>query len=269
MLKWLVVAFSICESVWAFLPPVPAMVSELCSGRRPRRGTEVVFRHTLGEVTLEERLVSAGGKVQSVFTQGEGVVVAALEGTNYVVGGERSPAGTRVPIRYLLTASSEDLLNLLIKEGFIDRDQLSMYKPGFDPVGDPSTWDLANNYIRQPGVFMRLLDGTPAVVVSSVEAKAVYFDESFKSLRRLEWKQEEGMVAWNFLESIAYGKEGNFPRTWRLERDGVELVRSELVSIGVATDRAVSDIQSSGGNTRDSDPSGAVVALVRQLLAFR
>ncbi len=208
----------ISQVSFAFIPPVPWLVREAFEGRKPRKATEIVFKHVLNGSEVEERVLVVGSRYYFLWRSPTGLLGGSLDKQNYNLGSSTAiPGRTSVPLKYYGSTNSEDFLTQLVNEGFVQRDQLPMYKTGFTGEGDPAQWNLKENYQKNPGIFLfPLANGVAIKIVGndSVDnGKSVYLDNSSKALRRLEWK-DGGTVAWNFDESRSrWGARGRFRAT--------------------------------------------------------
>ena len=255
----------------AFIPPVPAVVKEIFYGRKPKRATEIVLRHVIeakpGEVIeVEERIMTERGRARFRWRIGGQPVGGQLERDGYLVeGGSKIETRSRLFLKYLLTASDTDFLNALQEEGFVRRDQLQQFKPGYSPDGDPNLWDVRGAYLRHADIYLHRVRQSVGIAVEGDAKRIVYFDQGLHGVRRLEWR-DGTPVAWDFDGFHTPGKEGGFyPRHLYFSVNGEEKIRSELVAIRGASDRQVAEFTASpkGG------PSGSAEAALQFLLSYR
>lgn len=275
----IVLASLCCVVSHAFLPPVPALVRDAFDGRKPRRASEVVLRHHVevrpGEtVEIEERIALAGSKPLFLFkAMGQGQpLFGTWERRQYQVEDKAYGARSGAFLKYFLGTSPDDFLNALVAEGYVRRDQLAQFKAGWVPEGDPNTWDVRGNYLRHPDIFLsRLKHGTAVAVIGSDDGgnrRAVYFDPAGKGIRRLEWKEGGGQLAWEFDGFHQVAKEGMYPRFLYYEVNGDEKIRSELLAVRVLSDRGASEFSAAQRRPRGSVPSNVDAAL-QLLLGLR
>lgn len=268
-------------SLHAFIPPVTSLVRQIYETRKVTgRGFEITLRHQIsgGEnsVGIEERMIRDGGKFFFVWKmEGNGEsVTGRLARSGYTVGESRSlSSASQVFVKYLLSSYPEELQNQLLAEQFIRQDQLFMFKPNYQPTGDPNQWDTAGNYLRHPDVFFSRLPsaGVAIAVVGSRDggrSRAVFFDEKLRGLARLEWQDGGRTSAWSFHDFFVSGKDGIFPKRMQFEGPGVG-ISSEVVAIRSLSDKQLTDIRNQmrrSGNPRLSSQMEASLGL---LLSYR
>jgi len=256
----------------AFIPPVPWIVREAYEGRKPRRATEVVLYHRIDGTQFEERILVQAGRYQFLWRVGNNPVAGTWDRQGYGLGQEIISGRTSIPLKYLTGNSPEELLSSLVAEGFVSREQLSTYTPGFTGDGDPATWDLTTNYLRHPGIYFQpLQSGIGIAIVGGEEAggaKTVVFDATSKGMRRLEWRLGN-VAAWDFDALGTVGKEGLYPRRMKLDLAGVELINSDLVTVRAPTDAQIREFQAAFRKAKSEDPSSSSLSLLRQLLSNR
>lgn len=263
----------------AFIPPPYQMVREVLEGRKA--GTsELWIRHRFelqqGEIfELEEQWVGDTQKGVGLWKLPAGAFIGGvvLEKKNYVwSGGERrTPLKSLLPLKYLLASSPEDLLGSMVGEHFLTREQLQQYKPGFNPSGDPQTWDVKSNYFKQDGLSLRRAKGVPSYFVTSAEEGApqrgIYFDKELAGIRRIEWKEGKDTVAWNFDFFSKLQSSGTFPKRMSFEKNGVEVIVSELLVHRPAKEKQSVDLRQT--IKAMSTPSGHYEEGLRLLLSYR
>lgn len=257
---------------WPFIPPVPQMIRDVFEGRKPSPAFEMVLRHRIeirpGEtLDLEEQYIGDVNRGSLVWRVPGGGVIggAAFDRKNYVLGGDRRVAiHTFLTRKYLLSSSSEDFLNSLLAERFVTREQLQQYKPEFNPSGDPQNWDVKSNVLQHDGVFLKRVKGVPAYCVTG-GAKSVYFDKGLAGIRRLEWKEGTETLAWNFDSFSKLQSGGEFPRRMSFERNGSEIIVSELVLHRPAKEKQISDLRQVGRGAITGNNEEAL----RLLLGYR
>lgn len=231
------VLIAIATVARGFLPPVPSILKEIFESRKPFPAVEVVLRHRIvdragGATEIDERLVREGSRTYCLWRVAGQSYGAIAERQSYVLSHEKSIPTKSVLYRaYLLSHSAESFQNLLIAEGFLRPDQLYQFKPGFNPEGDPRTWEIKENYLRHDDIFLRRLpQGVGIAVVGSDNGavkKTIIFDPSLRGIFRWEWNEGGQIVAWKVLE-FTKTKSGDFPRKMTLEVSGVDVVTTEV-----------------------------------------
>jgi len=267
---------------FAFIPPVPQIIKEIFDLRKPSIANEAIFRHRIaagnGEsIELEERMVAEGNRLYFLWrVQGQPQPVAAYwENQSYVVAqGKAFPARSAAWVKYLLTNSGDGFRDTLVAEQFIRRDQLSQFKPGFTPTGDPHTWELRTNYLIHDDIFLSRLPAGIAIAVNGLQnetsRKSVYFDKSLRGVYRLEWVENAQTYAWNFERLAKNAYFGYYPSRLSFEAQGVEAVSSELVSFHPLKDKPLFEFKSLWKQAQRAPVANPVAdAALRVLLSYR
>lgn len=265
---------------WSFLPPVSQMVRDVFEGRKSAPASEMIVRHHIevrsGEaVDIEEQYIGDSQHGTFVLRGNGGTLVGGgvFDKRAYSLNGDRKFASkTNVWRKYLFSASSEDFLNSLLGERFLSKEALQQYKAGFNPVGEPQGWDVKNNVLHHDGIYLRRARGNPSYYVSSPaddgkENKGIFFDKGLAGVRRVEWKEAGELWGWNFDGFSKFQSPGTFPRRLSLDRNGNDVVSSEVFVHRPAKDRQIQDMR----NQARGAPalSGNYEEAVRILLSYR
>lgn len=240
----------------AFVPPVAALIRDSLESRKSQPFSELVFRHRIearpGEfVEVEEQWIGNFQSAALLFKVPGGNILGAAQydRRNYVfsTGAKVTSVSSLLP-KYLLTSSSEDLLGSLLAEKFVKRDHLNQFKPGFEPKGDPQTWEVKEFYIQHEGAALRRVGSEPAYAFTGAgnedpNHQSVYFRKEAGGIRRFEWKRGAEMAAWNMDGFTRFQTAGIFPKQFQFERNGQVLVTSELLVHRPAKDKQVADLK--------------------------
>jgi hypothetical protein len=233
---------SICFALktLAFVPPLTAVFKANFDGRKPGP-TETVFRHQIqlksGEsLAVEERLAEIGGKIYVIFrSPSYGDVGGTLSKGFYSFSGDKKfPSRSRAFLSFYTASNGDQFREVLIDERMVKRDQFSQYKSSFTPQGDPANWDLKENYVIHSDVYFSKTPQGPAIIaIGSEEGKtrrAVFFDKGTLLLSRLEWRETNQEIAWNFRGSKKVSGDGLFPDEMTFSVDNRLIVQSNLIS---------------------------------------
>lgn len=237
-------------SAHAYIYSIPSILTEIFDGRKPQP-VEVELRHRVGakgrsQQLLREKIYFGDGRVY-VLWEAEGgrggAVRAVVTQKGYEIAGDRAlPRTSRLFLEYLLQPNPEEFQKQLLAEQFVRRDQLIEFKPGFSPRGHPRTWKLRDYYLRHPDIFLtRLPDGVAILVVGmdeGLDKRLLYFDKGYRGISRLEWREEGRVTSWSFDQFRKIPGSGWYPRRLSLDKGGVELVSSELISVKPITPAA-------------------------------
>jgi hypothetical protein len=256
----------------AFVPPVNVVLNQMFDGRKAAPGIEVVFRHRVraGEdiVDLDEKLLGTRSRTYAVWKLPDGrSVFATLEKGNYAfTGGQKFTSRSSLFNRSFLSSTAEDFREALIQEGFIRRDQLAQYKPNYNPTGDPSTWNIRENYLIHPDVFLSRFNDTVAFAVMGTnegnKRRIVHFDRALLGVRRFEWNDANETVAWTF-DQFSGGKgSASFPKRLIFHRGDTEIVASEVVSFRLLKEKQLADLIRSMRGASNGSPDEAVSTLL-------
>ncbi len=254
----------ICSNAWAYLPTLPNMLKEILEGRNDKP-SYLQLRHRVrisGEqfTEIDEQIFHERGKTLFAWKTGGKSFSGLRTREGYALDSDqRFASRSSVFLKYLLSGSSEELLNLLIAEGFVRQAQIQSWKAGFAFEGDPSTWNLKENFLIQPDIFLSRLttDVAIAVVGSRTEnsSRMVYFDDELHGLRRLEWREGPKIMAWNFQHFTQMKNLGHFPKLMSFEVDGQILVDTSLVSVLTPASRKPPSFTRSNNSPGGNDES--------------
>lgn len=232
-------AMTVGGTAWGFIPSLSNMVKEVLEARSAR-AAYIQIRHRVRQgdqfQEVDEQIFQEKGRTQFAW-KSRGQSYSGQRGREgYALEGDkRIVSKSSAFLRYFLAVSSEELLGTLVNEGFVRQAQTQGYKPGFQMEGDPSTWNLKENFIIQPDVFLARLPSDVAIVVvgSNNEdgSRLVYFDDDLRGIRRFEWRDGGKVHAWNFTHFTDYKNLGRHPKLMSFEIDGAVQVESSLVSI--------------------------------------
>lgn len=256
------------STCFAFIPPVTTLVNDLFDGRKSNQ-FEISLEHTLIEEDnsnwpAEERIVYSHGKILDYWKLPNGVNAAAVwKNQIYEFSKDNKiTSQTAVVLKYLLGRSGDEFLSLLVRENFVRSDQLNQYKQGFDPSGDPQTWDVKENYLRHSDIFLGRVGNTITfAVVGAADGqnqKSIHFDKSAKGIDRIEWKTGAQVVAWNFSNFNFYKAGGNYPTQMAFEVNGVPKITSRLLNwrgLNAKTFREFQSLWSSAAKVSQLDTS--------------
>jgi len=268
-----------CALGHAFLPPVNEMLRGVTEGRK-NVPVELVVKHRIavrgsGTIELEERIFDENRKTLFIWSGGAfGTGVGGtLENTTYRTQGQEFPTKSVALIRYLTASGAEELRDGLIAERMIRRDQLAQFKPGFSPEGDPQTWNVKENYLIHPDIFLRRLEnGIAIAVVGSEEGderRTVLFDKGLKGIRKLEWKEAEGIQSWNCEGFTPFGAAGNYPRRLFFENNGSEVIQSDILAVRVLNAKSAGDFKNSYRQAEKASLSNNGEGILKLLLSYR
>lgn len=227
--------------VWGFIPPLPSILKDTFEGRKPSAATEAVLQHRIhlksGDVVeLEERIFAEKGKMHSSF-RGPTLTqpfVLTLDRRSYFVGKEkRLSSRSLIWSKELFATSADEVANVLLSEQFVRREQFTQYRPGFSPSGDPQMWEVKENYIQHDDIFLNRVRGGIGYAILGLNEgssrRTVVLDKELKGIRRIEWKEGEETVGWNFDHFARFLSPGWYPKRLSFERNGTEAIVSELI----------------------------------------
>lgn len=249
------------NTAFGFIPPLTSMVKEAFGERRAQIGVEAHLKHRVvvaanQTIEIEERIVRDSSGTYFLWRIPGNAPIAALhEKQGYALSKERVfPARSTVFWRYLVDSSEESVRDALLAERFVRRDQFYQYKPGFNPTGDPSTWNIKENYVRHDDIYRERIAGVPAIVVKGYQegntSRAVYFEDKlredkFRGMARLEWKDGDIVATWTFSGfSKSIWDKGLLPKHASLDVNGANAISTDIVSVRTLKDRALFDAKS-------------------------
>lgn len=265
----------------AFIPPVSRIVSDSVEGKKITKPVELVMHHRVdmkqGQITdLEERLVWDHGKV-TLFFKVPGVsqpIEVSVDSRGYNLDyGKTWSRRSRVFYKAFFAGSPDELMEPLLSDEFIRRDQLMQYKPGFQPAGDPKDWDLREGYLRHDDVYLHRVGKSVAIAVAGANdpthRRIVYFDRDHKSVRRLEWGDGNDVVAWNFESFLKSPPLGAAARHLTFEVNGEERINTDIVQVRQLSDKQLADLKRMPHLARGATPPSSVEEVLGLLLSYR
>jgi hypothetical protein len=268
-------------AAFAYLPPVSELLSEVFSGRKSSEGIELQFRHVVqvreGEsVEVVEIFTGnrSGGVIQWQIA-GQPSAYSDWNQKEYLFRNNKSiPSRTNAFIDVFLAGSGSEYLDRLLRERFIRRDQLLIFKPGYSPTGDPKTWETKASYLHHDDVYLQRIGSEFAVAISGMsegeQKRAVYITKSSKSLARIEWGVGSENASWDFSQSAVYPGLGRLPRIMNLVLNGVTRVSSTLASAKPVRRDAIATVRASSRQPSSSaPPSPSLEEAVRLIVRYR
>jgi hypothetical protein len=265
--------------VGAFVPPLSAILKANFDGRKGLP-VETVFRHQIisrtGEsITVEERLSEVGGKIYLIFRSSSfGDVGATWSKGVYQFSSDKKVVGRSKAFNLFFTMHKpESYREVLIGEQFLRRDFFSQYKSPFVPQGDPSTWDLKENYVIHPELKFSRTPSGPAITAVGFEEsgvrKSVSFGKDTLVLSRLEWKEGSQITSWNFQGVKKLKGDGSFPLELFLNVDNKEVITSTLVSRQYLTDSGAKQWMTKFNSASRSSLTSTLEEGLKVLLEYR
>ncbi len=270
MMRLLFIVYVFSVTSYAFMPSVPNMVKEVLEGRNTRP-TYIGLRHRVRTGSnefneVEEQIFQDRGRTQFVWRTRGQVFTGSRTKDGYALDADhRISSHSSAFLRYLLSSSADELLTTLAAEGFIRPSQMQTYKAGFVMENDPATWNLKENFLIQPDVFLVRLPTDVAIAVHGQgDDRVLYIENEYRGIRRLEWKEGEKLVAWNFQQFAGQKNLGSYPKLLSLEVDGQVQVESSLVAVHTADSKKQPKPVRSNASIGGSDES-----LLAVLLSYR
>lgn len=265
----------------AFIPPVSRLIADAVENKKAAKAIELVMRHRVqtnqGQpVEVEERLLWDRGRVQ-LFFKVPGVaqfIAVGVDSRGYSLDyGKTWSRRSRVFYNAFFADSADELLEPLLSDEFIRRDQLVQYKPGFQPTGDPKDWELKEGYLRHDDIYLHRLGRTVAIAVAGAtdaqHRRVVYFDRDRKSVRRFEWTDGADTVAWNYESFLKSPPIGQTARHLTFEVNGSERIQTDVLQVLSPSDRQVSDLKRLPHLSRGATPPAQVEEVLGLLLSYR
>jgi len=250
----------IATSVFSFIPPIPTILEEMFAGRERFSALTISYRlqEDGSEVEFEEQFVRREDKLWvSQFRFAGKTVVALRNRDGYRFAQEKISSRSAVVPIYLL-GSAEELLQALLAERFMRRDQLVQFRAPYDPQGDPRTWPVRENFVLHPDIsFQRSGSGVAAVVkgVAQEGERELHFDPKRRGLMKVVWRGPK-TVSWSF-ESFEE-KAGLYPSSLSFS-DGQQIVHGRIIQVRPLKTREVSAFKGMA-------PSGEIPSSLRDLL---
>ena len=274
----LLLFFGLASAASAYIPPVRGLVESVFDRRKPQPGIEVSFQHRVqlpGGKTVQvgERILRNGNRVQFLWTvSGYPKVIGGYrKGGRYVMNAETTfPSRTVVFLQYFLYDNPSTLLNSLVKEQFVSRNQLADFEPAYQPKGDPHLWKTKELYKRHPNIFLtRTPSGISIAVVGTNESslkKAVYFQRQGNGIERLEWVEGNNKAAWDFGNfSKKLDAPGWYPKRMTFEYEGADRVFSTVSAVNRINNKEVASFEAA---FRNSQRAGTLPAEVQEALSL-
>lgn len=268
---------SLSVESWAYIPPIRDLVENIFDKRRPEPAVVLQLDHRIQlpsgkQISISEEILRNGSRVLCLWkVSGYGSVIGGKrEKQRYLAGGIAVPTRSQVFLRYFLYDTPSTLLGALVNERFVDKSQLQVYRPGYEIKGDPALWKTSENYIRHPGISLERLDRGIAIAVVGLNdsnlRKVVYFDKGFRGIERLEWREGQNLVAFNFASfSQKQGIRGWFPTRMSLAMNGTDRVVTTVRGIARANNKKIASFE---GDLAKAQKSGELPAEVSESLAL-
>jgi len=282
--KTLVLLLGVAIQSYGFFPPLGQIVKEVFGERRGPIGVEAHFKHRVmvqsnEVVEIDERVIRDSSGIYFLWRipalQAQ-PIAAIHEKQAYWISKERSfPTRSTVLWKYFTAESDDSIRDALLVERFIRRDHFYQYKPGFTPQGDPSTWNVKENYFRHDDIFLFRLPQGVSIAVNGYQegntARSVFFDQNLKGMTRLEWKDGDTVAAWNFEGFMKSVWEKAFiPKRANLEINRTVLVTSETVSLRALKDRTLFEAKSNWkAASKNITISSNAEAALKLLVSYR
>jgi hypothetical protein len=277
------VLFCVAPSSHAFIYPVTEVIRDVFNNRKPVSGLLIRIRHDVelkpGEVlSIDETILHEGNNTwfrwQLPPTSGgaSAAMVARAAGNKYTfASGGELPLVSQTWLRYVSGGTGQDFMDTAMREGFIRREQLLQFAPGYKPEGDPKAWDPNQYYLRHPDIYLHSIDGQPAISVVGTHDndrwRAVFFDLRRNGVRRLEWRNGSEGISWTFNKFTSAGNLGRFAREFNLNVNGDIRIQSRVSSvqaIGVRdVPREKRDLQAATGSNGLSTLEAGLKVLLR------
>jgi len=244
-LVWIILLWGTTAS--AYIPSVPAILKHgIFDGRRALTAAEIVFRHRIVVeasqlINIEERIVGRPENLYITWREiGGQLTKGRYSGKKYTISrlGKKTTK-SRLFLYLFLGHKWESFRDFLISESFIRRDQLLEFKPGFVLEGDPKGWNMKENRMFHPDIFLDRQNRKISIAVigrkNGGSKRAVYFSRDLKGVTRFEWVDSGSSVTWNFdnfrrFRFKKYQFKSYFPRNSSMEVNGTTIIQSELIS---------------------------------------
>ncbi len=277
-------AFLICLFYFqasAFIPPVADLVAEVFSGRKGGEAVELQFRHTVtvrdGETVevIETFTGNRSGAVIQWQMAGQPVVYSDWTQKEYVFRNSKSIASrTGAFIDYFLVSSASDYQERLLRERFLRRDQLLIFKPGYVPAGDPKTWDTRGNYLNHSDIAIEKVGNEFAYAIVGTsegeQKRAFYLSRTGRALSRLEWGVGGETAAWDFSNPVSLPGVGRLPRLSLLKINGATRVATTLSSAKPIRRDSVATLRNASRQpSASAAPSALLEEAIRLIVRYR
>ncbi len=274
----LIAALAAPSLSYGYIPPVREIVESIYDGRKPQSGLEFQISHRVqvpgGQVAeVAERIVVDGNAVQIIWKTQGATVAAQWERQSYVVNSQASLASrSSLFMKYLVGTAPEDFTRQLMNEQFMRREQLVVFNGGYTPKGDPNTWKPKTFYKLHDDIFFSRLNSGAAVAVVGLDEgslkKTVYFDDDFRGVARLEWKEGAGVTAWDF-GGFTKSAGAFYPKRLSFIYQGVERVTSTVASVKVLKAPGLSEFKKSFLAARAGGVNSTAEPVLKLLLSHR
>lgn len=258
----------LCFLFWAaksfgFIPPLVSLIKEGFDGRKSFPITEIVLKHRVeirtGEfVDIDERIVAQRNQTLMIWSSpSSSPISGSFSSLSYSIGNDRNlQTRSGLFLRYFLAPSAEAFQENLISEQFLRRDQLLQYKPGATFTGDPLSWNLHDDYLVHDDIFLhRLESGISIATIGSDDGnsrKTFFLDEAKHALARLEWRDKNQVIGWNFDSFSKITGDGVFAHRFALDSAGADLIGSSLVSRRALKDKQMADFRTAWRQARSA-----------------
>ena len=275
MKLFLLIACLYSQLSFSFIPNISNALGEVFEGRKGGL-QEMFLKHRVfnpgGEpIEIEETILYQGNRIFISFKIGQTLLAGEFSDRKYKLPGMVIPARTLLFLKYLVGGSADDYREIALREQFIKREYLTDFQPTFKAEGDPQTWALKDNYIKQDGVsFKKLKQGVGVAYRGNPTDEGehiLYLDPSYKGVKRIEWLEGKETHAWNFDGFSKLGS-GYFPRVIAFESNGAEIVVSNLVTLKQAREKNIADFRRLIARPV-VQPSGEGMNALKTLLSYR
>jgi hypothetical protein len=265
----------------AFIPPVGDLISEVLGGRKGSEAVELQFRHNVtvrdGETVevIETFTGNRSGAIVQWQIAGQPAVYSDWNQKEYVFRNSKSIASrTGVFIDYLLASSASEFQERLLKERFLRRDQLLIFKPGYVPAGDPKNWETRANYLNHSDVAIEKVGNEFAYAIVGMsegdQRRAFYISRTGKALSRLEWGVGSETAVWDFSNSVSMPGIGKLPRLALLKINGATRVATTLSSAKPTRRDTVATLRNASRQASSSSaPSALLEEAIRLIVRYR
>lgn len=227
----------------AFIPPISAVLKEIFDGRKFSEGTELTLNHRVltnnGEWSeVEEKILLENRGMKFIWKTiaPEAFFSGQLEKRTYSLAGDKKiPSRSLLFLKNYSAGSAMEFRDALVGEKFLRWDQMKQFKEGFEPQGDPQTWNVKSQYLEQEAISLALLPTGPSIAVVGFQdgnsRKTVYFDKGLLGIKKFDWLEGKESISWNFDQFSVAVNESLFPKKANFTKDGRDIIQSELMGI--------------------------------------
>ncbi|MSP19012.1 MAG: hypothetical protein EXR74_05530 [Bdellovibrionales bacterium] len=266
----------------AFIPPISAVLKEIFDARKFTEGTELTLNHRVvtnnGEWSeIEEKILLENRGMKFIWKPMalEAFFSGQLEKRTYWLGGDKKiPSRSLLFLKSYTAGSAMEFRDALVGEKFLKWDQMKQFKEGFEPQGDPQTWNVKSQYLEQEAISLALLPTGPSIAVVGFQdgnsRKTVYFDKGLLGIKKIEWSEGKESISWNFDQFSVAVNQSLFPRKANLIKDGRDIIQSELIGIRQLSKRQWIEwmkVWQKANQTINNSPASEET--IRILLSFR